>query len=238
MNRFRRWLIASASAALMASAAVLAPAMSPMSMSPMSMSPMSMSPMSIGGLATASAEGCPDIEVVFARGTNDAPGLGNVGNAFVDALRGRVGGRSVGAYAVNYPASFDFLAATGGANDASAHIQHMIDTCPNTRLVLGGYSQGAAVIDVISAVPIPAVGFDNPLPPNVPGHVAAIAVFGNPSAKLGLPLTVSPVWGGRAIDLCNAGDPVCQTDGQDPAAHRAYPGGPTDQAANFVAGLL
>jgi len=33
----------------------------------------------------ASAADCPDIEVVFARGTNDAPGLGNVGGAFVDA---------------------------------------------------------------------------------------------------------------------------------------------------------
>jgi cutinase-like protein len=223
LNRFRRWIIASATAALTASAAVLLPAVSPMP---------------IGDLATASADDCPDIEVVFARGTNDAPGLGNVGGAFVDALRSKVGGRSVGAYAVNYPASFDFLAAAGGANDASAHIRYMVNNCPNTRLVLGGYSQGAAVIDVISAVPIPAVGFDNPLPPNVPDHVAAIAVFGNPSAKLGLPLTMSPVWGGRSIDLCNADDPICQTDGENVAAHRAYPGGPTNQAANFVAGLL
>ena len=189
-------------------------------------------------IGIASADDCPDIEVVFARGTNDSPGLGNVGGAFVDALRGKVGGRSVGAYAVNYPASFDFLAAAGGANDASAHIQYMVDNCPNTRLVLGGYSQGAAVIDVISAVPIPAVGFNNPLPPNVPDHVAAIAVFGNPSAKLGLPLTVSPVWRGRAIDLCNADDAVCQTDGENMAAHRAYAGGPTNQAADFVAGLV
>jgi cutinase len=219
-NRIRRWLIAPASAALAASAALLAPTVSPVP------------------IGIASADDCPDIEVVFARGTNDSPGLGNVGGAFVDALRGKVGGRSVGAYAVNYPASFDFLAAAGGANDASAHIQYMVDNCPNTRLVLGGYSQGAAVIDVISAVPIPAVGFNNPLPPNVPDHVAAIAVFGNPSAKLGLPLTVSPVWGGRAIDLCNADDAVCQTDGENMAAHRAYAGGPTNQAADFVAGLV
>ncbi len=182
--------------------------------------------MPIGDLAIASADDCPDIEVVFARGTNDAPGLGNVGGAFVDSLRGKVGGRSVGAYAVNYPASFDFLAAAGGANDASGHIQYMVNTCPNTRLVLGGYSQGAAVIDVISAVPvIPAVGFDNPLPPNAPDHVAAIAVFGNPSAKLGLPLTVSPLWGGRSIDLCNGDDPICQTDGESIAAHKSYVGG-------------
>jgi cutinase len=114
----------------------------------------------------------------------------------------------------------------------------MVDNCPDTRLVLGGYSQGAAVIDVISAVPMPAVGFNNPLPPNVPDHVAGIAVFGNPSAKLGLPLTMSPAWGGRSIDLCNGGDPICQTDGQNVAAHSAYAGGPTNQAANYVAGLL
>jgi cutinase-like protein len=219
-NRIHRFLTVSAAAVLTACTAVFAPALSPMP------------------IGVASADDCPDIEVVFARGTNDAPGLGNVGDAFVGTLRGKVGGRSVGAYAVNYPASFDFLAAADGANDASAHIQYMVDNCPNTRLVLGGYSQGAAVIDVISAVPIPVVGFNNPLPPNVPDHVAAIAVFGNPSAKLGLPLTVSPVWGGKAIDLCNGDDPICQTDGENVAAHRAYVGGPTNQAANFVAGLL
>ncbi|MCT7658132.1 cutinase family protein [Mycobacterium deserti] len=189
-------------------------------------------------LPAAAAQSCPDIEVVFARGTNEDVGLGVVGGAFVDALRSRTGGREVGAYAVQYPATFDFLQAAAGANDASSHIQHMVTTCPNTRLVLGGYSQGAAVIDVISSVPVPGIGFDSPLPPNASDHIAAIAVFGNPSAKLGLPLTASPTWGGRAIDLCNAGDPICQTDGESVAAHRAYAGGPTSQAADFVAARL
>lgn len=187
--------------------------------------------------APAQAADCPDIEVVFARGTNESPGLGRIGNAFVESLRNKVGGRSVGSYAVNYPASYDFLAAANGANDASAHIQWLMNNCPGTRVVLGGYSQGAAVMDVIAAVPVPAIGFNAPLPPNTPEHVAALAVFGNPSAKVGLPLTVSPVWGGRAIDLCNPGDPVC-TSGEDVAAHRAYDAGPVEQAAGFVAGLL
>lgn len=208
-----------ASAALLTAAAVIA------------------GPASLGGLAPAHADGCPDVEVVFARGTNEDPGLGRIGNAFVGALRGKVGGRSVGTYAVNYPASYDFLAAANGANDASGHIQWMMDNCPATRLVLGGYSQGAAVIDIISAVPFPAVGFNAPLPPNAPDHVAAIAVFGNPSAKIGLPITSSPVWGPKSIDLCNPNDPIC-TDGDSVEAHRAYTGGPTNQAAGFVAGLL
>ncbi|WKG04857.1 cutinase family protein [Mycolicibacterium sp. HK-90] len=208
-------------AALTAAAAVVAPVVVP-------------TPTST--LPVASAADCPDIEVVFARGTSESPGLGRIGSAFVNSLRGKVGGRSVGAYAVNYPASYDFLAAAGGANDASGHIQWMVDNCPATRLVLGGYSQGAAVIDVIAAVPFPAVGFTAPLPPNVPEHVAAVAVFGNPSAKLGLPMTASPVYGSRSIDLCNPGDPVC-TDGDSVPAHRAYEGAAND-AANFVAGLL
>jgi cutinase len=182
-------------------------------------------------IGVASADDCPDIEIVF-------PGLGAVGGAFVDSLRSKVGGRSVGSYAVNYPADYDFLAAAAGANDASAHIQYMMGACPNTRLVLGGYSQGAAVMDVIAAVPFPAIGFNNPLPPNTPDFVAGVAAFGNPSAKLGLPLTSSPVWGGRSIDLCNGGDPVCQTDGESVPAHRAYAGGQTNTAANFIAGLL
>ncbi len=175
--------------------------------------------------------------MVFARGTDEAPGLGRVGGAFVDSLRGRVGGRSVGAYAVAYPATFDFLQAAGGANNASGHIQYMMANCPNTRLVLSGYSQGAAVIDIIAAVPFPAVGFTAPLPPNAPAHVAAIAVFGNPSAKLGLPLTVSPVWGSRSIDLCEPGDPIC-SDGDNFNAHKGYVPGMTSQAAAFVAGRV
>jgi cutinase len=221
-TRLRRFLLASTTAIVTASAALVLPVVAPNA---------------VGGLGTAKAD-CPDIEVVFARGTTEAPGLGRVGGAFVDSLRNKVGGRSVGAYAVNYPASYDFLAAADGANDASAHIQFMMNSCPNTRLVLGGYSQGAAVIDVIAAVPIPAIGFNNPLPPNTPDFVAGVAVFGNPSAKLGLPMTTSPVWGGRSIDLCNGGDPVCQTDGENVPAHSAYAGGPTNQAANFIAGLL
>ena len=139
---------------------------------------------------------------------------------------------------MNYPASYDFLAAADGANDASGHIQYMMGDCPNTRLVLGGYSQGAAVIDVIAAVPIPAIGFNNPLPPNTPDFVAAIAVFGNPSAKLGLPLTVEPGVGRHgpstsATATTRSARPTARTS---PHTGRTRAGRP-NQAANFVAGL-
>lgn len=185
---------------------------------------------------SAHADGCPDIEVVFARGTTEPLGLGRVGTAFVNDLRARVGDRSVGTYAVNYPATYDFRAAADGANDASAHIQQMMADCPATRLVLGGFSQGAAVIDVISELPVPGAGFTAPLPGNAPDHVAAIALFGNPSAKAGLPLTISPTWGARSIDLCLPDDAICDTLGTDVAVHSTYPeSGQTTMAADFVA---
>ena len=192
----------------------------------------------LAAAAPAKAVACNDIEVVFARGTNEDPGIGRVGQAFVSDLRNRIGYRTMGVYAVNYPASYDFLAAADGANDASAHIQNVVNNCPGTKLVLGGYSQGAAVIDIVTSVPFPAVGFTNPLPPQVADRVAALAVFGNPSAKIGLPLTVSPLYGAKSIDLCNPGDPICSA-GDSVGAHRSYgPDGSAGQAAAFVAGRL
>src|ERR1700739_1692216 len=37
-------------------------------------------------LPAAAADPCADVAVVFARGTHQAPGLGNIGHAFVDSL--------------------------------------------------------------------------------------------------------------------------------------------------------
>lgn len=195
-------------------------------------------PAAVLAVPVANAAACTDVAVVFARGTNEDPGIGRVGQAFVDDLRGRVGNRTIGVYPVKYPASLDFLAAADGANDASAFIQQVAVTCPATRLVLGGYSQGAAIIDVLASVPFPVIGFTNPLPMDVTNKVAALAVFGNPAGKIGLPLTSSPFYGSKAIDLCNAGDPVCSS-GNDVPAHRSYgPDGQTARAAAFVAARL
>jgi cutinase len=110
-------------------------------------------------LPSASAASCPDVEVTFARGTNEPPGVGGVGQAFVDSLRSQVGRRSVGVYAVNYPAGDDFApSASAGASDANAHVVSMTADCPNTKLVLGGYSQGAMVIDLITIARAPIAG--------------------------------------------------------------------------------
>jgi cutinase len=206
--------------------------------------------MAVGGLIAAGLLGlgtpgasaaprCSDVEVVFARGTDEPVGIGREGQAFVDALKGDVKGRSVAVYAVDYPASYDFMQATAGARDASAHVQATAAACPGTDIVLGGYSQGAAVIDGITGDPGALFGLGQPMPPEVANHVAAVAVFGNPLNRFGGPLTaLSPLYGDRTIDLCNGADPVC-SPGDDRAAHSLYvESGLTGQAAAFVADRL
>ncbi len=195
------------------------------------------------GLPTASAEpACPDVEVVFARGTSEAPGIGRVGVALADSIRAQ-SGLNVGTYGVNYPATYDFFGAAEGARDATNRIAMMAQQCPGTRIVLGGYSQGAAIIDMLAGIPplgnrIGDVGSAPPLPGNLSGNVAAAAVFGNPSAKFGVPLSGSGQFAGKSIDMCSDGDPIC-SDGRNPFAHTSYERGPlVPQAAGFVVGRL
>jgi cutinase len=186
-------------------------------------------------LPVAAAAPCPDVEVIFARGTTEAPGVGRIGQAFVDALRPQVGGRSLGVYAVNYPATRDFVNSTpAGRDDVNTHVQSMAANCPTTRMVVGGYSQGAAVVDLATTA----------LPPQVADNVAAAAVFGGPRSTFADSLSpgplsaIGPRYVAKTIDLCVPNDPIC-SEGWDWGAHGAYvESGMVNQAAAFVAGRL
>src|SRR5262245_28577854 len=104
---------------------------------------LSMSALLSAPVPTAVAQPCPDVDVVFARGTSEPPGVGGVGQAFVDALRAQAGGKSVDVYPVNYPASSDFSSGMQfagtvieGIRDAAGHVQATAANCPKTRIVL------------------------------------------------------------------------------------------------------
>jgi cutinase len=195
----------------------------------------------------ASAQPCPDVDLVFARGTTEDPGVGPTGQAFVDALRARIGAKSMAVYPVDYPATLDFPRSLDGINDASAHVRSMVATCPKTKLVLGGFSQGAAVMGFVTANVIPdgapASGVPNPLPPDVADHVAAVALFGKPNSRfmraINEPqIAVGPLYAGKTIDLCVPDDPICSS-GTDFNAHMQYAEtGMVDQAATFTASHL
>lgn len=188
----------------------------------------------------ASADPCPDVEVVFARGTGEPPGVGGVGQAFVDAVRAQAGGKSVGVYGVNYAAGSNFddrlaFASTvvDGIRDEASHVESMAANCPDTRLVLGGYSQGAVVSGFVTSatVPagVPAELVPRPMPPEVADHVAAVVLFGKPSgeflSRYAAPaIDIGPLYAGKTLELCAQGDTICEhvPDGGPTIAHALY----------------
>jgi len=201
--------------------------------------------------ANAAGDACPGIEVVFARGTFEAPGVGATGQALVDALNARVPGKTVDVYAVNYPASLDFGQAADGVADASNKIEAIAASCPDTKIVLGGYSQGAAVAGYTITNTVPAgfalpAGITGPMPPAIAPHVAAVVLFGTPDTWVldladhnAPPITIAQLYTGKTLQLCATGDPVCFPGGLDRAAHSSYKdNGMADQAADYAARQL
>jgi cutinase len=179
-------------------------------------------PFSTATMIPAASAACPDVEVVFARGREEPPGVGAVGDALVNSLRSKVR-MSVGVYGVNWPAD---IAVSPGANDMTAHVQSMAASCPNTRMVLGGYSLGASAADL-------AV---RGMPPGMDQHIAAVALFGNGARRLG----PAPAFAGKTIDQCADGDPICGRGLNWPShLQPSYlSSGLVDQAATFIAGKL
>lgn len=194
-----------------------------------------------GAVPVASAANCPDAQVIFARGTNEPAGIGRVGEAFVDSLRQQAGGLNIDTYAVNYNASKLQIHTGDGANDVISHVKSIVSSCPNTKLVLGGYSQGADVIDIVSGVPIGGINWGSSLPPQYAGNVAAVAVFGDVADRSGRSLTAqSSLFSSKVIDLCNPTDPICHAGpGNEWTGHtEGYVPVYTTQAAAFVASKL
>jgi cutinase-like protein len=212
-------------AVLLAAAGVVTPAVMP----------------ATGSLPSASAA-CPAVEVVFARGRLEPAGVGALGNAFISALRSK-SNKNIDVYAVRYPADNQIDV---GANDMSAHIQSMMNNCPDTRLVLGGYSLGAAVTDVVLALPFDFFSFKNPLPAGADQHIAAVALFGNGAAWVGPITNFNPIYSDRTIELCHGADPICnpadpdtwQNNWPDHLQKAYLSAGMPQQAADFVAGRI
>ena len=205
----------------------------------------------------SAAPPCPDVEVVFARGTGEPAGVGGIGQAFVDAVQAQAAPRSVDVYPVNYAASSDFgdrdqFARTviDGIRDAATHIESTAANCPSTRIVLGGYSQGAALAGytTVDRVPpgVPAGAVPAVMPPQIAKHVAAVALFGTPSdqflSDIGAPpLVIGPLYAPKTIKQCAPDDTICNGAGAGgpSVAHALYAvNGSVDQAASFTVSHL
>ncbi|OHU93339.1 cutinase family protein [Mycobacterium talmoniae] len=206
----------------------------------------------------AAAKPCAGTEVIFARGSDEPPGVGKVGQAFVDALRAAHTDQSIAVYPVNYAAAsalssgIDFdRSVIAGIRDEVSHIEWTALDCPDTQIVLGGYSQGAAVTGYTTSPSVPTgvpaelvPDLPRPMPDVVADHVAAVILFGKPSARFirrydAPPVTVGPLYAAKTREYCARNDTVC--DGGDglPLGHTDYPtNGMPAEAAAFAARRL
>ncbi|MCK8614702.1 cutinase family protein [Gordonia sp. C13] len=214
----------------------------------------------IAGDTTAEARpACSDVEVVFARGTVEpAPPLGLTGMSFVEAVRSQLPGRSVAGYGVPYPASDQFgnrlkfaKTVADGVRTTQNRVKYLAANCPRTKVVLGGYSQGAVVAGyaVHAGLDLPAQykAYDRFVPPPLPAslsrNVAAIVFFGAPSDRFitdigAPPVRVSTPYRGKTVRYCVAGDTICDGApvGGPNALHTLYAvNGMTLDGARFVA---
>lgn len=187
----------------------------------------------------AAATTCPDVELVFARGTGEVPGLGIVGRPLERALAAELPDRTVVATAVDYAALSSQASAGPGSADMVAKVRSRAAACPQTQFVLGGYSQGATVTDLALGIRT-GVTTGTALTEDLAPRVAAVVVYGNP---LGLTrrtiAQAAPAFATRAVEFCNAGDPVCEPGGGRFTAHVTYAtNGTVLEGARFAAGRL
>ena len=104
---------------------------------------------------------CKPVTVIFARGTIE---LGNVGSLagppFFAALAALIGADKFSVQGVDYPATIlGYLEGgdAGGAATTASLLEQAASQCPDTQIVLSGYSQGAQVVHLGEAQVSPDV---------------------------------------------------------------------------------
>lgn len=89
--------------------------------------------------------GCKAMTVLFARGTTEGGNMGTVaGPPFVSAIGAMMGGaQNLAVQGIEYPADIPgFLAGgdAGGSKLMAQMVGQVMTACPNTALVMAGYS--------------------------------------------------------------------------------------------------
>jgi hypothetical protein len=198
---------------------------------------------------TAAAQQCPDVHWIGAAGSGERgaeatlnDGMGRVVySSLVDFQRSlQSDGRTLTAEAVDYPAvpvpvDDSIMGWAGfmhsvdtGAEALGQQYQSFVAACPNSKVVLAGYSQGAMVVHRnlaaladspnLAAVLLVADGDRRPEDPTVDlGSVSTVPGAGKGVAQdwpilAHAPAPLPPMVASRTVDVCNLGDAVCDYD--------------------------
>jgi acetylxylan esterase len=207
--------------------------------------------------ATASTASCAAVHIIVARASTEAAGDGVIG-ALATLIQGDVNA-TVSQEAVVYPASLTNYASSVAQGDSAMakDIENAVSACPNEKIVLLGYSQGAQVVgDVLAGGGGGSLGAQSaPIPAADAAKVIAAIQFGDPRHQPNLsPIDLGTDPGAQGIfpvvsgqsraafgavlrSWCDTGDPFC-AGGLNLNAHLQYTQKYDTAANTFVKGRL
>ncbi|EKD13209.1 uncharacterized protein L3040_003013 [Drepanopeziza brunnea f. sp. 'multigermtubi'] len=166
---------------------------------------------------------CAPITLIWARGTNEIGNVGlRTGPSFFKAVADIIGPKNLAVHGVTYPAGkLGFL--SGGSAEGSRNMAELAELaakqCPETKIVLSGYSQGAQLVHRAAKLLSAATAT----------RISSVVVFGDPYHPAAIPGI--PDW--KVATFCRKGDNICEGGMRIGQAHREYPQD-APAAAEFV----
>jgi acetylxylan esterase len=194
------------------------------------------------------------VHVIVARASGEAPGEGIIGEVAKNVTAAIPGSDSI---PVPYPATFGdyFASETYGVGNMTNVITSYVDACPDAKLVLLGYSQGAQVLlDTLCGQSEVIFQDKNaPLADKYAKAVVAAVQMGDPSFIPGLAYdkgnattergifprsNTAPclAYSNRLRSYCDAGDTYCAS-GNSSLIHISYVIKYGSEAVDFIVGL-
>ncbi|KAK5993878.1 Cutin hydrolase [Cladobotryum mycophilum] len=175
------------------------------------------------GIPDVENDACGDVTMLFARGTCDAGNVGVLVAPWVArSLQSKLGSKSLAVQGLAYPANVnDYLTGSKPNGVLLANmIKSTVAKCPNTKLVVGGYSQGAMVVHNAAA----------DLDAATMAKVSAVVLFGDPYSHQ----SVANIDASKVKVYCNGGDNICDNGPVITIHHLTYATDAADAAA-FIA---
>jgi acetylxylan esterase len=208
--------------------------------------------------AVASSGGCAQVSIITARASTEAAGEGITGalvTQVVNASR-----QTVSRASVSYPATLNNYASSSlqGINALKTQLTNLVNSCPSTKVVLMGYSQGAhVVLDVLGGGQGGSLGTATaPISTSIGSHVVAVATFGDPRHVPNQPFNlgtstrngrfprsstqlnvINSNYSGKIAAWCDRNDTFCDS-GFSTNVHLTYLDRYQNTAANFVLGKV
>ncbi|KAF1814226.1 cutinase, partial [Eremomyces bilateralis CBS 781.70] len=162
---------------------------------------------------------CTPYRVIYAKGTTE---MGELGFTVGPSLSSGLSGRDFTVDGVDYPADMDGINCLGmeGGIIAMKMLENAVAQCPEQKIFMSGYSQGAMVARE-------AVAFARP---EARKQVIGVVTFGDPFN--GSP--IADFDSSKIKIFCSSSDGVCKGEFSISLGHLGYVGTSTTQAVSWI----